>query len=57
VSKRRAVEPEAAVVSVEALARFKHDDIDRRPGDVIEMSAAEAAELIDIGFARPAPEA
>jgi hypothetical protein len=39
---------------VEAASFFKHDGIERRPGDVVAMSTSDAAELIAMGFARPA---
>lgn len=34
----------------EARAHFRHDGEDRRPGDIVELSAEQAAELEALGF-------
>jgi hypothetical protein len=47
---------ELSRVRVEALAMFRHDGLYRRPGDVVETTEADAADLIALGFARLAPE-
>lgn len=54
MSSKRSVEP---AVAVEAAAHFKHDGLDRRPGDVVEMNTRDAADLIALGFARPVVDA
>lgn len=59
MSTRRTIEPKPAapaadpVAHVEAVARFKHDGVDRRPGDVMAMTTTDAADLVAVGFARP----
>lgn len=44
MSKRQVHEP------YEARAHFRHDGEDRRPGDVVELTAEQAAELTALGF-------
>lgn len=34
----------------EARAHFRHDGEDRRPGDTVELTAEQAAELEALGF-------
>lgn len=36
----------------EALAHFRHDGEHRRPGDILELSTADAIELAALGFVR-----
>jgi hypothetical protein len=45
--------PTSAPAQVEATARFKHDGVDRVPGEVVAMSTEQAAELVAVGFAKP----
>lgn len=44
---------EDARISVEALARFRHDGVYVPPGTRITMTKAEAAELMALGFVVP----
>jgi hypothetical protein len=58
MTKKRTVEIKPGVdpstMTVQAAAMFRHDGTYRRPGEIIEMDAADAADLIARGFARPA---
>ena len=58
MSKKRAVEAmpsaDAATVRIEIAAKFRHDGVYRNPGEFLDVSPADAADLMAMGFARPA---